>query len=100
MDWVNILAYNVHNDVARAEAFYENAISETFPKWISKIGKSKSCFGMCVPAGCAYGPGPDPSVVSEWTEFSKSHGGMMMYTGSADRSNDFEVTNQIITDFQ
>ena len=69
------------DDAAKAEAadtFYGAAISDTFPKWIKNIEKEKSVFGICVHGGCTWGKGPDSSVITAWTEFSKDNGGMML----------------------
>ena len=97
VDWVNILAYNVASTDDAAAEIYEGAIDEIFPEWISLLGSaSKATLGVCVPGGCAYGPGPSNSVVADWTKFSS--GGMMIYTGSAERGDGFPVSKIIINE--
>lgn len=95
VDWIHILAYNVADVPADAAAFYDSATSDTFPKWIEKIGDSKANFGICVPGGCAFGPGPSDSVISSWTKYGLDKGGMMIYTGSAE-ADSFTATKLII----
>ncbi|EQC31135.1 hypothetical protein SDRG_11319 [Saprolegnia diclina VS20] len=98
LDWINIMAYNVDIDRTAAAAFYANATSSTFPEWFSShLGGdvAKATIGICVGSSCAYGDGPSDAVITDWTAYAKTHGGMMVYAGSSDIN--FAATESIIT---
>lgn len=101
VDWVNIMAYNVNQDNDTAAATYAAAVSTTFAAWRTQLGGkfSLATIGLCVDGGCAYGPGPNATVISEWKEFARQdeYGGMMIYAASAEVADDFSVTRNIIS---
>ncbi|KAG6621382.1 Carbohydrate-binding protein [Phytophthora cinnamomi] len=101
VDWVNIMAYNVNLDNETAASIYAAAESTTFAAWGTQLGGnfSLATIGLCVGGGCAYGPGPNATVIAEWEEFARQdgHGGMMIYSASAEVSDDFPVTRSIIS---
>ena len=100
VDWVNIMAYNVHEDDATAAAIYAAAVNTTFAAWKTQLGGefSRATVGLCVKGGCAYGPGPNATVIKEWEKFGRQdgHGGMMIYSASAEVGDNYAVTRSII----
>ncbi|CAI5722440.1 unnamed protein product [Hyaloperonospora brassicae] len=100
VDWINIMAYNVHEDDATAAAIYAAAENTTFAAWKTQLGGdfSRATVGLCVKGGCAYGPGPNATVINEWEKFGRQdgHGGMMIYSASAEVGDNFAVTRSII----
>ncbi|CAI5741591.1 unnamed protein product [Peronospora destructor] len=101
VDWVNIMAYNVNKDNDTAAAIYAAAVNTTFAAWDTQLGRnfSLATIGLCVEGGCAYGPGPNATVIAEWKELARQdgHGGMMIYAASAEVGEDFPVTKSIIS---
>ncbi|KAG7377188.1 hypothetical protein PHYPSEUDO_012040 [Phytophthora pseudosyringae] len=101
VDWVNIMAYNVNQDNDTAAAIYAAAESTTFAAWGTQLGGnfSLATIGLCVGGGCAYGPGPNSTVIAEWEQFARQegYGGMMIYSASAEVSDDYPVTRSIIS---
>ncbi|EGZ09813.1 hypothetical protein PHYSODRAFT_318356 [Phytophthora sojae] len=101
VDWVNIMAYNVNLDNETAASIYASAVSTTFAAWGTQLGGnfSLATIGLCVGGGCAYGPGPNATVIAEWETFARQegYGGMMIYSASAEVSDDFPVTRSIVS---
>ncbi|RMX67372.1 hypothetical protein DD238_000781 [Peronospora effusa] len=101
VDWVNIMAYNIDKDNDTAAAIYAAAVNTTFAAWGTQLGGnfSLATIGLCVEGGCAYGPGPNATVIAEWKEFARQdgHGGMMIYAASTEVAEDFPVTRSIIS---
>ncbi|ETM40754.1 hypothetical protein L914_13407 [Phytophthora nicotianae] len=101
VDWVNIMAYNVNLDNDTAAAIYAAAESTTFAAWGTQLGGNYSLatIGLCVGGGCAYGPGPNATVIAEWEAFGRQegHGGMMIYSASAEVGGDYPVTRSIVS---
>ncbi|EEY69938.1 carbohydrate-binding protein, putative [Phytophthora infestans T30-4] len=101
VDWVNIMAYNVNLDNATAAAIYAAAVSTTFAAWGTQLGGnfSLATIGLCVGGGCAYGPGPNTTVIAEWETFSRQegYGGMMIYSASAEVADDYPATRSIVS---
>ncbi|GMF12917.1 unnamed protein product [Phytophthora lilii] len=101
VDWVNIMAYNVNQDNDTATAIYAAAESTTFTAWGSQLGGdfSKATIGLCVGGGCAYGPGPNTTVISEWNRFARQdgYGGMMIYAASSEVADNYPVTRSIVS---
>lgn len=100
VDWINIMAYNVNQDIAAAAEIYENALNTTFASWALQLGNdfSKATLGICVKKSCAYGPGPSDAVVAQWNAFARQdgHGGMMVYAASGEIDDDFPATRSVI----
>ncbi|KAE9301358.1 hypothetical protein PF008_g22778 [Phytophthora fragariae] len=101
VDWVNIMAYNVNLDNDTAAAIYASAVGTTFAAWGTQLSGnfSLATIGLCVGGGCAYGPGPNATVIAEWEDFTRQdgYGGMMIYSASAEVSDNFPVTRSIIS---
>ncbi|POM59045.1 Carbohydrate-binding protein [Phytophthora palmivora] len=101
VDWVNIMAYNVNQDNSTAAAIYAAAESTTFAAWRTQLGGnfSLATIGLCVGGGCAYGPGPNATVIAEWKDFARQegYGGMMIYSASAEVNEDYPVTRSIVS---
>ncbi|KAH7467231.1 hypothetical protein PRIC2_010960 [Phytophthora ramorum] len=101
VDWVNIMAYNVNQDNDTAAGIYAAAESTTFAAWGTQLGGNYSLatIGLCVGGGCAYGPGPNATVIAEWEQFARQEGfgGMMIYAASSEVADDFPVTRSIIS---
>ncbi|GMF33914.1 unnamed protein product [Phytophthora fragariaefolia] len=101
IDWVNIMAYNVNLDNDTAASIYAAAVDTTFAAWGSQLGGnfSLATIGLCVGGGCAYGPGPNTTVISQWEAFARQdgYGGMMIYAASAEVGDDFPTTRSIIS---
>ncbi|KAL3672778.1 hypothetical protein V7S43_002069 [Phytophthora oleae] len=101
VDWVNIMAYNVNQDNDTAAAIYAAAESSTFAAWGTQLGGnfSLATIGLCVGGGCAYGLGPNATVIAEWEAFARQegHGGMMIYSASAEVGDDYSVTRSLIS---
>ncbi|KAG6974752.1 hypothetical protein JG688_00002878 [Phytophthora aleatoria] len=101
VDWVNIMAYNVNLDSDSAAAIYAEAESTTFAAWGTQLGGnfSLATIGLCVGGGCAYGPGPNATAIAEWEAFAREegHGGMMLYSASAEVSDGYPVTRSIVS---
>uniref|UniRef100_M4BHR9 GH18 domain-containing protein n=1 Tax=Hyaloperonospora arabidopsidis (strain Emoy2) TaxID=559515 RepID=M4BHR9_HYAAE len=100
VDWVNIMAYNVNLDNAIAAEIYAAAVKTTFAAWGTQLGGgfSRATVGLCIKGGCAYGPGPNATVLDEWERFGRQdgHGGMMVYSASVEVGDGFGVTRSII----
>ncbi|KAG1690041.1 hypothetical protein DVH05_001759 [Phytophthora capsici] len=101
VDWVNIMAYNVNQDNDTAAAIYAAAESTTFAAWGTQLGGnfSLATIGLCVGGGCAYGPGPNATVIAEWEAFGRQegHGGMMIYAASTEVGDNYPVTRSLIS---
>jgi chitinase len=101
VDWVNIMAYNVNQDNGTAAAIYAAAERTTFAAWGTQLGGNYSLatIGLCVGGGCAFGPGPNSTVIAEWEEFARQegYGGMMIYSASAEVVDDYPVTRSIVS---
>lgn len=100
VDWINIMAYNVNEDVAAAAAIYEKALATTFADWKKQLGGdfSKATIGVCAAKSCAYGPGPSAAVIAQWNAFARQSGGggMMVYAASSEAREDFPTTRSVI----
>lgn len=100
VDWVNIMAYNVNKDNSTAQEIYNGAIDTVFAAWATQLGDdfSKATIGVCVDAGCAFGPGPNSTVIASWSAFAQQsgYGGMMVYAASSEATDDYPVTRSII----
>ncbi|RLN58796.1 hypothetical protein BBJ28_00004409 [Nothophytophthora sp. Chile5] len=101
VDWVNIMAYNVNQDDAAAAEVYAAAESSTLAAWSTQLGGnfSQATIGICVASGCAYGPGPNATIIAEWEQLTRQqgYGGMMIYAASAEVADDFPVTRSIVS---
>ncbi|KAK1939885.1 Endochitinase 1 [Phytophthora citrophthora] len=101
VDWVNIMAYNVNQDNDTAAGIYASAESTTFAAWETQLGGnfSLATIGLCVGGGCAYGPGPNTTVIAEWEAFARQegHGGMMIYAASTEVGDDYPITRSLIS---
>ncbi|ETV72613.1 hypothetical protein, variant [Aphanomyces astaci] len=98
VDWVNVMAYNVDTNVARANQIYAGATKNVFEAWARIVPRDKITMGMCMGGACSYGPGPPSWVVQSWAQYNyASHmGGLMIYAGSMDINTGFETTKQIV----
>lgn len=100
VDWVNIMAYNVNEDNSTAQEIYASAVDTVFASWSTQLGGdfSKATIGVCVDSGCAFGPGPNATVIASWCAFAQQsgYGGMMVYAASSEAGDDFPVTRSII----
>ncbi|KAG7379797.1 hypothetical protein PHYBOEH_011758 [Phytophthora boehmeriae] len=100
VDWVNIMAYNVNLDNVTAAEIYAAAERDTFAAWKTQLGGSfaKATLGICIGGGCAYGPGPNATVIQQWTELARQegNGGMMIYAASTEVAQDYPVTKSIV----
>lgn len=110
VDWINIMSYNAAENETEAEAIYAAALSTTFADWQEQLGGdfSLATIGVCVASNCAFGPGPNTTIISEWEQFarrsasgsessgSSAGGGMMVYAASGEVADDFSVTRSVI----
>jgi hypothetical protein len=100
VDWVNIMAYNAAEDASEAEALYAAALTTTFADWQTQLGGdfSRATIGVCTDSSCAFGPGPNATVVQEWELFARRSdgGGMMVYAASSEVADDFPLTRSVI----
>lgn len=100
VDWINIMAYNVNQANVTAEAVYAAAITSTFAAWSEQLANdfSRATIGVCVADNCAYGPGPNATIIADWNDFARQdgYGGMMVYAASGEVADDFPVTRSLI----
>ncbi|KAG9406337.1 hypothetical protein AC1031_002656 [Aphanomyces cochlioides] len=105
VDWINVMAYNVSPDANAASAMYVAATqpNDIFSAWAKLATASKIVLGVCttssnpLASGCSYGPGPSNDVVAQWAAWSKSAGGMMVWSGSKDSLMGFALTKYILS---
>ncbi|CAK4446516.1 unnamed protein product [Aphanomyces euteiches] len=105
VDWINVMAYNVSPDANAASAMYVAATlsNDIFSAWTKLATASKIVLGVCttssnpLASGCSYGPGPSNDVVAQWAAWSKSAGGMMVWSGSKDSLMEFALTKYILS---
>lgn len=106
VDWVNIMSYNAAEDESAAEAVYAAALATTFADWQTQLGGdfSRATIGVCVDSNCAFGPGPNATIIEQWEQFARRSssdastggGGMMVYAASGEVVDDFPLTRSVI----